>query len=191
MNRIQEDYRDDQEILKGIAEGSAAELEYLYANYYPMVYQLIAKNNGDEDDAKDVFQEAVIVLYDKVQTGDFVLSSKLGTFIYSVCRRLWLKRLNKSDRLSLNVNTQEHEELIGVEDDLAEYYQKEDQFLLMEQSLHLLGEPCQTIISDFYLHDLSMQEICEKFGYTNADNAKNQKYKCLQRLKKLFFNKDI
>jgi len=181
----QEEYRDDQEVLKGIAEGSTAELEYLYASYYPMAYQLIVKNNGDEDDAKDIFQEAVIVLYDKVQSGDFVLSSKLGTFLYSVCRRLWLKRLNKSDRLILT--TQEHEELVGVEDDLAEYYQKEDQFLLMEESLHLLGEPCQTIISDFYLHNLSMQEICEKFGYTNADNAKNQKYKCLQRLKKLFF----
>lgn len=185
MNREQEEYKDDQELLKGIAEGSTTELEYLYSNYYPMVYQLVIKNNGNEDDAKDIFQEAVIVLYDKIHAGGFVLSSRLGTFIYSVCRRLWLKNLSKADRLTLSM--QDHEELTGVENDLAEYYQKEDQFLLMEESLHLLGEPCQTIISDFYLHNLSMKEICEKFGYTNADNAKNQKYKCLQRLKKLFF----
>jgi hypothetical protein len=50
-----------------------------------------------------------------------------------------------------------------------------------------LGEPCKTIIEEFYLNSRSMQEICEQFGYTNADNAKTQKYKCLQRLKKLFF----
>ncbi|RZK15573.1 MAG: sigma-70 family RNA polymerase sigma factor, partial [Flavobacterium sp.] len=50
-----------------------------------------------------------------------------------------------------------------------------------------LGEPCKTIIQDFYIHNLSMQDICEKFGYTNTDNAKTQKYKCLQRLKKIFF----
>ena len=50
-----------------------------------------------------------------------------------------------------------------------------------------LGEPCNTIISDFYLYDASMQDICEKFGYTNPDNAKNQKYKCLVRLKRIFF----
>jgi DNA-directed RNA polymerase specialized sigma24 family protein len=57
----------------------------------------------------------------------------------------------------------------------------------MEGALGELGEPCKTIIEDYYIHGRSMQEICEKFGYTNADNAKTQKYKCLQRLKKLFF----
>ena len=185
MNRIKDEILEDQEIIKGIAEGSTIELEYLYTTYFPMVFQLIIQNNGDEDDAKDVFQEAVIVLYDRINSGNFVLSSKLKTFLYSVCRRLWLKRLNKNDRVSFNM--QEHEEIAVVEDDLFVYQQKEDQFLLMEKSLHLLGEPCQTIISDFYLRNLSMQDICEKFGYTNADNAKTQKYKCLQRLKKLFF----
>jgi RNA polymerase sigma factor (sigma-70 family) len=185
VNNINCRVLSDQEVIEGIAKGSTSELEYLYASYFPMIFQLVTKNNGDEDDAKDIFQEAVIVLYDRINSGDFVLTSKLKTFLYSVCKRLWLKRLNKNDRMVFNV--QEHEEVIAVENDLLEYQLKEEQFLLMEQSLHLLGEPCQTIISDFYLRNLSMQEICEKFGYTNADNAKTQKYKCLQRLKKLFF----
>jgi len=186
VNNIKSQVLSDQEVIEGIANGSTSELEYLYASYFPMIFQLVTKNNGSEDDAKDIFQEAVIVLYDRINSGDFVLSSKLKTFLYSVCRRLWLKRLNKNDRMSFNI--QEQEEIVAVESDLLEYQQKEEQFLLMEQSLHLLGEPCQTIISDFYLRNLSMQEICEKFGYTNADNAKTQKYKCLQRLKKLFFS---
>ena len=180
-----DDKIEDQEIISGIANGSATSLEYLYKAYLPMVVQMISQNSGDEDDAKDIFQEAVMVLYDRINQGNFVLTSKLKTFLYSVCRRLWLKKLNKNDRVSFN--TQDHEELIPVDDDLFEYQQKEEQFVLMEQSLHLLGEPCQTIISDFYLKNMSMQEICEKFGYTNTDNAKTQKYKCLQRLKKLFF----
>jgi len=57
----------------------------------------------------------------------------------------------------------------------------------MGNAMQLLGEPCKTIIEDFYIHNRSMQQICENFGYTNSDNAKTQKYKCLQRLKKLFF----
>ncbi|MNR59372.1 hypothetical protein D3C85_1806190 [compost metagenome] len=57
----------------------------------------------------------------------------------------------------------------------------------MEHAMSLLGEPCKTILHDFYIQNRSMQDICEKFGYTNTDNAKTQKYKCLQRLKKLFF----
>jgi len=59
----------------------------------------------------------------------------------------------------------------------------------MEKALESLGEPCQTILRDFYIHNRSMADICEKFGYTNTDNAKTQKYKCLQRLKKTFFKK--
>src|SRR5690554_1634227 len=180
-----DDKIEDQELISGIASGSATSLEYLYKAYLPMVVQMIAQNSGDEDDAKDIFQEAVMVLYDRINQGNFVLTSKLKTFLYSVCRRLWLKKLNTNDRVSFN--TQEHEELVPVENDLLEYEQKEEQFILMEQSLHLLGEPCQTIISDFYLKNMSMQEICEKFGYTNTDNAKTQKYKYLQSLKKLYF----
>jgi len=189
VNRVKDEIRDDQDIINGIAKGSSEEIEYLYITYLPMIFQLITNNNGSEDDAKDIFQEGVMVLYDRINSGNFVLTSKLKTFLYSVCRRLWLKRLNKSDRISFIM--QEHDELVVVEDDLIEHEQKESQFLVMEQALHLLGEPCQTIISDFYLRNLSMQDICEKFGYTNADNAKTQKYKCLQRLKKLVFGQLI
>ena len=57
----------------------------------------------------------------------------------------------------------------------------------MHFSLGLLGEPCKTLITDYYVKHMSMEEIADKFGYTNSNNAKNQKYKCLQRLKKIFF----
>ena len=82
---------------------------------------------------------------------------------------------------------QEH---LPVEEDMDLHTDRDIQFSKMESSLQLLGEPCKTIIEDFYIYDRSMQEICEKFGYTNADNAKTQKYKCLQRLKKLFFQQN-
>lgn len=150
-----------------------------------MVLQLILANNGNEDDAKDIFQESVIVLYNKVKSGSFELSSKLKTFIYSVSRRLWLKRLNQKSRYLNNI--QDFENIIPVEQDLEYHKEKDNQFRMMEQALNRLGEPCRSIIEDFYIHHSSMLDICEKFGYTNADNAKNQKYKCLQRLKKLFF----
>ena len=55
-------------------------------------------------------------------------------------------------------------------------------------SLEELGEPCATLIKDFYIRKMNMDEISDKFGYTNSDNAKNQKYKCLQRLKRLYFD---
>lgn len=176
---------DDSEIILGILNDSKDTLNRLYTSYFPMVLQLVLNNNGNEDDAKDVFQESVIVLYNKVKTGNFELNSKLKTFLYSVCRRLWLKRLNAQSRTVRNI--EDYSEFIPVEDDIEKHEEKDRQFTMMEHALTQLGEPCKTIIEDYYLQNRSMQEISEKFGYTNADNAKTQKYKCLQRLKKIFF----
>ncbi|MFA6088062.1 RNA polymerase sigma factor [Mucilaginibacter sp.] len=175
----------DSEVIIGILNNSDSVLKRLYLAYFPMVLQLILNNNGNEDDAKDVYQEAIIVLYNKVKRGDFELSSKLKTYIYSICRRLWLKRLKQLNRYGGDIK--DFQEYLPVEDEIEKHQDRDMQLNKMEDALKLLGEPCKTIMEDFYMHSKSMQEICERFGYTNADNAKTQKYKCLQRLKKLFF----
>jgi RNA polymerase sigma factor (sigma-70 family) len=175
----------DNEVILGILNNSEIVLKRLYLAYFPMVLQLIINNSGDEDDAKDIYQEAIIVLYNKVKAGDFELSSKLKTYIYSVCRRLWLKRLSQLSRHAGDIK--DFQEYLAVDDDIENNRERDIEFNKMGNALQLLGEPCKTIIEDFYIHSRSMQEICENFGYTNSDNAKTQKYKCLQRLKKLFF----
>jgi len=161
-------------------------LKRLYVAYFPMVLQLVLNNNGSHDDAKDIYQEAIIVLYHKVKAGNFELSSKLKTFIYSVCRRLWLKKLTHMSRYPTG-DIHDYHEHLPVEEDVEDHTERNLQFDHMQAAMQQLGEPCRTIIEDFYIQNRSMQEICERFGYTNADNAKTQKYKCLQRLKKLFF----
>jgi RNA polymerase sigma factor (sigma-70 family) len=175
----------DREVVLGILNNSEEALNRLYTDYFPMVLQFILTNNGDEDDAKDVYQESVIILYNKIRGGDFELTSKLKTYIYSVSRRIWLKKLAQQSKKTNNIS--EFEDVIAVEEDVELHEEKELQFDKMDSALQHLGEPCKTIIQDFYINGLSMQDISEKFGYTNTDNAKTQKYKCLQRLKKLFF----
>ncbi len=175
----------DREVVLGILNNSEEALNKLYIGYYPMVLQFILNNSGDEDDAKDVYQEAIIVLYDKIKGGSFELSSKLKTYLYSVSRRIWLKKLAQQSKKTNNIA--DFEDVLAVDEDFEIHEQKDQQFDQMKKALESLGEPCKTIIQDFYIHNLSMQDICEKFGYTNTDNAKTQKYKCLQRLKKLFF----
>ena len=149
-----------------------------------MVQSLILNNNGYPDDARDIFQEAMIVLYEKARSGSFELNSQLKTYLYSVCRRLWLKRLNQQLRFSPEVDNLE--ETVPVEEDVERHEQRNKDFLVMEQSLKSLGEPCKSLLEAYYLEKKSMVDIATDFGYTNADNAKNQKYKCLMRLKKIF-----
>lgn len=175
---------NEKELLEGILKGDASSLETLYKANFSMIVRLVVNNGGDIDDAKDIFQESIIILYNNVCSGTFELNSKLKTYIYSVCRNLWLKKLTKKGVYS---SIDDLEEKIAVEDDIELHKERDEQFIMMENALEKLGEPCKTIIKDFYIHDLTMQDICEKFGYTNTDNAKNQKYKCLQRLKRLYF----
>lgn len=185
-NKVSSSFPTDREVVLGILNNSTEALNKLYTSYFPMVLQFILNNNGDEDDAKDVYQEAIIVLYNKIKSGEFELSSKLKTYIYAVSRRIWLKKLTKQNLKTSDIADFE-DVLLVVDEDVEEHEQKDLQFDKMKTALASLGEPCNTIIQDFYIHNHSMQEICEKFGYTNTDNAKTQKYKCLQRLKKIFF----
>lgn len=180
---------NEQKLLEGLAKNDRKAIETIYKQHFGMVQSLILNNSGYADDARDIFQEAMIVLYQKARSGTFELNSQLKTYLYSVCRRLWLKRLSQMQRISPEVDNLE--ETIPVEEELERHEQRNRDFLVMEQAMNNLGEPCKSLLEAYYIEKKSMVEIAGDFGYTNADNAKNQKYKCLMRLKKIFsqFNK--
>lgn len=172
-------------LLRGLARNDGKAIEAIYRDHFNVVQSLVVKNNGSADDAKDIFQEAMIVLFEKSKAEDFSLNCGIGTYLYSVSRRLWLKRLMQQNRFLLVEEADG--ELVSVEPDLEEQEQRNIEFLMMEKAMSHLGEPCKSLLDAFYLKKKAMQDIAISFGYTNADNAKTQKYKCLMRLKKLFF----
>jgi RNA polymerase sigma factor (sigma-70 family) len=172
-------------LLQGLARNDKKAIETIYKENYNLVQALVINNSGTSEDAKDIFQEAMIVLYEKVQSGTFELNCQIKTFVYSVSRRLWLKRLMHQSRFHLSDG---HEELVIVDEEMDEHEKRNTEFIMMEKAMNGLGEPCKSLLEAFYLQKKSMQEIAGSFGYTNSENAKNQKYKCLMRLKKLFFS---
>ena len=176
---------DELALLEGLRKNDKQSIERLYELNYPVIQSFILKNNGSADDARDVFQEAMLVLFEKVSAGNFELQSKILTYIYSVSRRIWLKKLQRMQRFGHLIEDQN--EHLAVEEDLEEQQRKDEAYSQMDKALSKLGEPCKSLIEAFYIQKKHMLEIADLFGYTNADNAKNQKYKCLMRLKKLFF----
>ncbi len=176
---------NEQALLKGLANDDTKAIETIYKDNFNMVQTFIINNNGNYDDARDIFQEAMIALYEKAKSDSFVLTSKISTYVYSICRRLWLKRLQQLGRYSNQIDSLE--ETVAVEDDLEFHEKKNAEFIIMDRALNSLGEPCKSLLDGFYVKKIDMQALAKEFGYTNADNAKNQKYKCLMRLKKLFF----
>lgn len=176
----------EQELIKGLAVNDKSAIETIYTDNYGMIQSLVLNNNGTEDDAKDIFQEALIVLYEKAKSGGFELNCQVKTYLYSVSKRLWLKRLQKNSRYELQSNGLE-ETTVYVEEDIGAHEKRNSEFGMMEHAMANIGEPCKSLLEAYYIHRQNMQEIAKAFGYTNSDNAKNQKYKCLIRLRKLFF----
>ena len=173
------------QLLKGLAISDKQAIETIYRENYSMVQLFVINNNGSADDARDVFQEAMVVLYEKSKDTTFSLNCQIKTYVYSVCRRLWLKRLQQLNKCSTQVESLE--ETVFVEDEMEEHEKRDNDFTLMDHAMGKIGEPCKSLLDAYYLQKKSMQDIAANFGYTNADNAKTQKYKCLIRLKKLFF----
>lgn len=176
----------DQDFIEGLRSGDPEVLTALYKKYYNLVLKFVVSNNGSSEAAEDVYQETIVILYEKCLDKNFELNCQLQTFIYSIARNLWLKQLKKHSSIT-SLKDYHHEEYGQTETDVKLHQQKEESIEKMYKSLEELGEPCATLIRDFYIRKLSMEEISDKFGYTNADNAKNQKYKCLQRLKRIYF----
>lgn len=171
-------------LLQGLAQNDKKAIETIYKENFNLIQALVINNNGSLEDAKDIFQEAMIVLYQKVKSGSFELNCQIKTFVYSVSRRLWLKRLMQQNKYRLYENT---DDIVLVDDDMEVHEKRDTEFILMEKAMGSLGEPCKSLLEAFYMQKKGMQEIAGIFGYTNAENAKTQKYKCLVRLKKLFF----
>jgi RNA polymerase sigma factor (sigma-70 family) len=181
----------DNQFIEGLRDGNNEVLSVLYKKYYNLVLKLIVNNSGSPEAAQDIYQETIIVLYENAQKPDFELKCQLQTYIYSVAKRLWLKQLKKGGKTYLFKEDEENDLVADVTEDIHQHQERELEIEQMNKSLAELGEPCATLINDFYVHKKNMEEIAEKFGYTNANNAKTQKYKCLQRLKKYFFESTI
>jgi RNA polymerase sigma factor (sigma-70 family) len=177
----------EKQLLKGLARNDKKAVETIYKQNYNMVQSMIVNNNGTIDDARDVFQESMIVLFENAKSPTFELNCQIKTYVYSVARRLWLKRLQQLKKYGGEVDN--IAEVVPVEEEVEAHEQRNAEFQVMEKALLNLGEPCKSLLEAYYMQKKSMTDIAGSFGYTNADNAKNQKYKCLIRLKKLFFSK--
>lgn len=186
---MHDELHSEQELLKELATGERIATEQIYSKHYPIITKWVRNNGGTEFDAADVYQEAMVILYEKAQLEDFRLTCKIGTYLFSISKNLWYKKINKSQKQPDSLSEPGYDEKMdwAYEDDISLHKEKENHFRQLGDALDQLGEPCSSLLKAFYQQDKSMQEIALEFGYTNPDNAKTQKYKCLTRLKKLFY----
>ncbi len=163
---------NEKEIFERIQRGDEKALEFLYKKYYRMMTKLVITNSGTEEEARDVYQDALVVFWQKATSGNLVLTSKISTYIYSICQNLWRKELDRKKRLS----NEEKDTAVTMDLDTAE---KEK---IIARCIDQLGDTCKKVLMYYYFDELSMQDIAEKLGFANTDTAKTKKYKCKKKL---------
>ncbi len=182
-------YATDSALVYDLRKGGEEAFQYCYTEFLPLVRNWFKTQKVAQVEADDLFQEALLVVYDNVRKSDFQLQSKLSTYILSICKYMWYNRSRKLSAMKTDNYGEEVEVLKWVEQDMEFFQQQEEHYLKLQEALDELGEPCKGLLEAYYVQDLSMKEISEMMEYTNANNAKTQKYKCLNRLKKIFKDK--
>jgi RNA polymerase sigma factor (sigma-70 family) len=164
---------------KGTVEEDQA-LRTIYRTCYPVVSGFVLRNSGDADDARDVFQDGVLVLYRNITQGKFNGESALATYLFSICRFLWLKQLRRKGRMTLEavVDAADFDAPLGS---LMDQERRATVLALFDR----LGEACKRLLLLSFYEELDMREIAERTGFKDEQNARNKKFKCLRALKEL------
>ena len=160
-------------------------IEYLLNNKYdaaikglyhilPAVKQLIKANSGTGEDAKDMFQDALVVLYKKVQSGEFVLSVPLKTYLLVVVKNSWWQELRRRKKMPPGKAPEDVQEAAVDE---------EPGFQTATAAFNLLGDKCKQLLILFYFKKKSFKEIAKTFSFSDERVAKNQKYRCMEKAK--------
>jgi RNA polymerase sigma factor (sigma-70 family) len=173
------DVSENQRILQGIRSGDRVIILDLYRQLGPMIHNLVIRNSGSKTDASDIFQEGLVVLFEKIQDPDFRLTSSYKTLLYAICRNLWLQQLDKRKRMpmALTDDIPEEQEASFMAENAIREQQKYD---LYRKHFKKLGDDCQRILKMF-IQGESLRKISESMGFTEK-YAKKRKYICQKNL---------
>jgi RNA polymerase sigma factor (sigma-70 family) len=172
------------DIIQKIRAGGQTELGMIYEEYRTEFLQWITKEyDCSMDDGKDLYQLVILIFYDNIKRGKLEhLVSSIKTYLFGIGKNLAKDNMRKEKKfIPINQEKWIKEYLIDEPDQQID----DNVFAMAKKALVKLGQPCQRLIELFYYENKSMQEITEAMNYKNADTAKNQKSKCMARLRKL------
>ena len=175
----------DSTLLAKLKAEDSHSFELLYKFYFPSVASYIKQNLGNNEDAEDIFQEAIVVLLQKVRQPDFVLTSSLKTYLYAVAKNLWLNRLR--DNKLIHVHTDMQLEAFQNETEVftVELHPQKSKEQQVQGWLQKITKNCQRILKAiFFQHEL-MDNLMVKMGWKNKHTAANRKYKCIEQVRKV------
>ena len=172
-------------IIKGLQTGDRQIIKNIYKESFGYCSSFVLNNRGSMEQARDLFQEAIMVLLKNSRNPDFTLTCQVKTYLYSVMRNKWLKEINKQNRggLQLVIDEETDREFVMVQEDtLEEKKEQEEQFKAVSKALEAIKEDCKKLIMSFYYKKIDLSHLAEQMGYT-YQFIKVKKNRCMNALK--------
>lgn len=183
MNKIPKT-NNENNMLKALKNAENQAFENLYREYYRMVEQIILRNHGSLEDAQDIFQESLIVLVKNLHKNDFILTAKIGTYLYSIARNLWLYRLKSSKNMrKVEIKDSDVNYLVLEEEEIVRKKVNEKRYEIMADQLATLKKDCQKIIIESSKKGRPLKDIAEEMGYTSSF-IRVKKNRCMNEYRK-------
>lgn len=188
-NSRQQSYTNE-ELVAGIAKNNERALDYLYQHNFPAVKHFVLKNSGNESDASDIFQEAIVATWLNIRDGKFqsLNGTPLGGYLFQVARNKWLDKLrSKSHRSTVRLVDEDIEYDPVAVDNIEDV--KNERILYLEGLYNRLGDKCKSILKRFYFNNKSLKEIGNELNY-DAETLRTMKYRCMMKLRKMHQEKN-
>lgn len=172
----------DQEVIAAIKAGKDDKvLKGLYKHLLPKIAAYIRTNSGSDDEAFDVFQDAVVIFFKQVVTNKFDTQYSVSAFIYSVSRNLWINRVKKINKHILGETILTN---MTTEHFVDEIYSEEKR-AIVKKLFAKLDDKCKELLTLSIYKSLSMEDIKNRLGFASENAAKTSNYRCKKKLSEL------
>lgn len=169
---------NNNQYLKAIEVGDHKGLEQIYREFAPAVLKLVTSNGGSKEDARDVFQSALIVVYQRMKEDKLTLSGSFGGLLYGISRNIWGNRLQKKSFKEVSIP---EEAKYTLEETWQDEIEEEEKRKLLRDKMKQLGVQCRQLLELFFAN-ISMEEIRQHLGFGSVSYAMKRKFICKEKL---------
>jgi RNA polymerase sigma factor (sigma-70 family) len=171
----------DQRYITGLLQNDPRLTEEIYSRYSGKIKGMILNNNGDEDDAADIFQEALVDIYRKAAKGDFILTCPFEALLVIICKNKWITQLQKKQKQGVTFKDPEGYDYGSDVFKEAEVVQKQNERRnLLERKFAELADGCREILQLSWAGK-SMEEVANTLKLSYA-YARKRKSECMGKL---------
>lgn len=172
---------DDQYFLQSLIKGDNVGIGNMYTQLYPKVKSYILKRDGNEEEAKDIMQKALLQLSVRAQDPNFTIASTFEGYFMTICKNLWIREAKK---LKLRVTNDTIFTLLGEDEDLeiAMSTYEQEKWELFREKLHTISENCKELLLLFF-NKTPYKKIAAIKKYASENTVKQRIFKCKAKLK--------